>query len=175
MKVLSIPIIYSSLVAQSFEKSSRLRVVRLELCMNNDVFVKPGIIIPDHELEITASRAGGAGGQHVNKTDSRITVRWNVPSSSVLSDEQKKRVMENLQARLTTDGDLIIHNCEMRSQQQNKQLALEQLASEVLKALFVPKKRMKTRVSRSVKESRLQAKKNRSSIKQLRGKSGLNE
>ncbi len=143
--------------------------------MSNDVIVKPGIIIPDNELEITASRSGGAGGQHVNKTDSRITVRWNVKHSSALREDLKARVIQNLHAQLTTDGDLIVHNSESRSQQQNKQLALAQLAAVVRKALFVPKKRMATKISRGVKESRLQLKSQRSSIKQLRSKKNFDE
>ena len=138
--------------------------------MKNELPVKNGIVIPGHELEITTSRAGGPGGQHVNKTDTRITVRWNVLKTTVLDEQQKERVMQNLQSRLTNDGDLIIHNSASRSQEQNKQMALTQLAAEVRKALYVPKKRMATRVSRAAKESRLQSKIQRSKIKKMRGK-----
>ena len=138
--------------------------------MKNDVPIKNSIVIPDNELEITASRAGGPGGQHVNKTDSRITVRWNVKNSLALTDEQKERVMKNLQTRLTTEGDLIIHRGTSRSQQQNKKMALAQLAQEVRKALHIPKKRMPTKISKAKIESRLQAKKSRSTIKKMRSK-----
>lgn len=88
--------------------------------MKNDLPIKNGILIPENELEITTSRASGAGGQHVNKTNTRITVRWNVKNTTALSDEQKERVIERLQSQLTTDGELIVHNSESRSQQQNK-------------------------------------------------------
>ena len=57
-----------------------------------DLAVKNGVVIPEHELEITASRSGGPGGQHVNKTSTRITVRWNVRKTSALSDEQKEQI-----------------------------------------------------------------------------------
>lgn len=138
--------------------------------MKNDVHVKNGITIPEHELEITTSRAGGAGGQHVNKTDSRITIRWNVKTSQVLTEEQKNRVLQNLQPRLTTEGELIIHNSESRSQQQNKEMALAQLAHTIRKALHVPKKRMKTRMPHSVKEARLESKSHRGEVKKMRNK-----
>lgn len=139
--------------------------------MKNDLAIKNGIVIPEHELEITASRAGGPGGQHVNKTSSRISVRWNVKSSCALTDEQKERVLQKLQARLTSDGDLMVHTSESRSQQQNKKIALALLAEIVRKALAVQKKRMATRVSKGVKEKRLQKKTQRSEVKKMRKKS----
>jgi ribosome-associated protein len=138
--------------------------------MKNDVPINQEIIIPAHELDITTSRAGGPGGQHVQKTATRISVRWNVKATQVLSEEQKERVLRNLQSRLTSEGDLIIHNATSRSQQQNKKLALEQLAREIRKALYVPKKRTATKISQAVKESRLQKKAQRSDIKKMRRK-----
>lgn len=138
--------------------------------MKNDVPIKNGIVIPDSELEITTSRAGGPGGQHVNKTDTRITVRWNVKNSSALTVEQKERILQNLHARLTSDGDLIIHNSQTRSQQQNKRFAFDHFAQIVRKALYVPKKRKPTFTTKSAKEARLQAKTRRSSVKKMRSK-----
>ena len=143
--------------------------------MANDVFVLPGIIIPGYELEVTTSRAGGPGGQHVNKSDTRITVRWNVKTTSALSDEQKARIVQNLQAQLTADGDILISNSESPSQQQNKEAAFERLAFVVHKALYVPKRRIKTRVPRGVKEARFQEKKHRGVIKKLRRSGGYDE
>jgi ribosome-associated protein len=136
----------------------------------DDVPIKNGIVIPGYELEITASRSGGAGGQHVNKTNSRITVRWNVAKTSILNETQKELILRNLQSELTQDGDLIIHQSVSRSQQQNRQAALAQLAYKVNKALYIPKKRVKARVPKALKEARLQAKKQRSSLKMMRSK-----
>jgi ribosome-associated protein len=138
--------------------------------MENDVPVKNGIIIPGHEIEITASRSGGPGGQHVQKASTRITLRWNVKNTRALTDEQKEQVLQKLQARLTTDGDLIIHSSASRSQQQNKEMALARLAQEIRKALHVPKKRMATKLSREAKEARVYAKRQRGEIKKMRKK-----
>lgn len=136
--------------------------------MKNDVPIKNGIIIPESELTITASRAGGPGGQHVNKTSTRITVHWNVKTTNALTDIQKQRVLNALAYRLTNEGELIIHSSQSRSQQQNRVMALSQLAQIIRKALHVPKKRIATKTSKAVKEKRLQAKKQRSEIKKGR-------
>jgi len=138
--------------------------------MKDDLSIKNGITIPGHELEMTTSRAGGPGGQHVNKTDTKVTIRWNVRQTIALSEEQKERVLFNLQAQLTSEGDVIVHNNTSRSQQQNKKNALANLAQMIRKALFVPKKRIETKVSKSVKETRLRTKKSRSIVKKMRSK-----
>jgi ribosome-associated protein len=136
--------------------------------MKYDVAVNGQVVIPEHELEITTSRAGGPGGQHVNKTDSRITVRWNVLSSAALDETQKARVMKNLQSQLTTEGDLMVHNSQSRSQLDNKEAALANLAVLVSKALLVPKRRKPTQASRSAKAARVDEKKHRGGIKKMR-------
>ena len=138
--------------------------------MKEDLPIKNGIVIPGHELEITASRAGGPGGQHVNKTSTRISVRWNVRQTTALTDIQKQRVLEKLAASLTSEGDIIVHSSASRSQQQNKKTALELLAERIKKALIIPKKRLKKRVPKSAKEARLQQKKRHSMIKKMRSK-----
>ncbi len=141
-----------------------------EIKVKNDLPIKNGIIIPEQELEITTSRSGGAGGQHVNKSDTKVTIRWNVNNTSALDYMLKTRVLQNLQSQLTSEGDLIVHNSESRSQGQNKGQALANLAQKVRKAIYVPKKRMKTRVPKGVKESRLKDKSRRSDLKKSRSK-----
>ena len=135
--------------------------------MKEDLYIKNGIVIPGHELEITASRAGGPGGQHVNKTSTRISVRWNVAQTSSLDEMLKNRVLEKLESELTSDGDLIVHNSASRSQQQNKKAALDLLAQKVRNALHVPKKRIKSKLPKGAKEARLKQKKVRSAVKKI--------
>lgn len=97
-----------------------------------------------------------------------MTLRWNARNSNALTAEQKTRVLQNLQSQLTTEGEIIIQSSSTRSQEQNKELAFANLAQKIRKALYVPKKRMATRVSKAAKESRLQAKKKHGLVKKLR-------
>ena len=138
--------------------------------MKTDLVIKNGIVIPYQELEIITSRSGGPGGQHVNKSDTRITIKWNVIKTQALNEMQKNLVMHKLQSSLTTEGDLIIHSSASRSQQQNKEEALEKLKKIVRQALHIPKKRLKTKVPEAIQESRLRKKAQRATIKKLRSK-----
>jgi ribosome-associated protein len=138
--------------------------------MKKDLFIKNGVIIPERELEITTSRSSGAGGQHVNKTETRITVRWNITTSSALTDEQKNYLLDKLQPQLTSEGDIVVHNSESRSQQQNKKNALNNLAAIIRNGLHKPKKRVATKISKALKEARLKSKAHRGKIKEMRSK-----
>jgi ribosome-associated protein len=145
-----------------------LKSAQKNLKMSADLFITHLISIPFSELEITTSRSGGPGGQHVNKTDSRVTVRWNIHKTNTLNEEQKTRILNKLQSQLTSEGDFSVHCDIHRSQLQNKTEALKRLAQEIGKALVVPKKRMKTKVPRAAKQARVDAKKRHSLIKKLR-------
>jgi len=138
--------------------------------MKKDLLIKNKIVIPGNELEITTSRSSGAGGQHINKTETKIIIRWNIKNTSALNNIQKERVLHVLQNKLTKEGDIVIHNSESRSQQQNKENALKNLAKIIRKALYIPKKRIKTKIPKKEREKRLQEKKFLSQIKKMRSK-----
>ena len=130
--------------------------------------VRPDLVIPDRELNESTSRSGGPGGQHVNKTETRVTLRWNIPASQALSERQRRLLLDRLGPRLSKAGDLILHADGSRSQADNKGEARNRLAEIVRSALHVAKKRKATRPSRGSKERRLKAKRKQSNNKRLR-------
>lgn len=136
--------------------------------MNNNIFINHRLSIPLDEVEITSSRASGPGGQHVNRTDSRISVRWNITASKTLTEQQREHLLAKLQTQLNSDGNIAIHCSTSRSQIQNKEEALVRLADVIRKALHVPKKRMATKIPRSIKEARVESKRKTGTIKKLR-------
>jgi ribosome-associated protein len=132
--------------------------------------VRRGLLIPEDELRTSISRSGGPGGQHVNKTSSRVTLRWSVTNSRVLSDAQRARLLKALAARLTQDGELIVHVDTERSQSRNREESRERLARLVRAALTVRKARRATRPTKASKTRRLQSKQKRSVTKRMRGR-----
>lgn len=130
--------------------------------------VAPGVRIPATELLLRAITGSGPGGQHVNRSATRIELRWNVRTSRALRDAQRARVMAKLASRLDGDGFLRIVAGEYRSQQQNRRAALERLAGTVARALVVPPTRKATRPTRSSVERRLDEKRRRGDTKQQR-------
>ena len=126
------------------------------------------LIIPDSELDIKASRSSGAGGQHVNKTSSKIEINWNVRDSHAISDEQRQILLEKFASRLSNDGALRIVASEMRSQRQNRERAEARLADLIRRALTPRKKRKPTRRPRRADEARLASKKLHSKKKRER-------
>jgi ribosome-associated protein len=131
----------------------------------NLLAVNETVSIPRSELDVRVSRASGAGGQHVNKTSSRVEIFWNVLTSRALDDEQRSRLREKLASRLTSDGSVRVVASDMRSQSRNRELAEERLAELVRRALVVPKKRRATKPTKAAKEARLESKKRHSTKK----------
>jgi len=132
------------------------------------IAVNDSLVIPDSELDVKATRSSGAGGQHVNKTSSRIEISWNVRDSRVLTEEQRAMLMERLAPRISTEGAIRIVASEMRSQRQNRERAETRLADLIRRALTPRKKRKPTRRPRSADEARLASKKLQSKKKRDR-------
>jgi ribosome-associated protein len=138
----------------------------------SSVHLGRGIRVPESELELSAARSGGPGGQSVNTTSSKVELRWDVRGSSALTEAQRARVLDRLASRLTNDGVLILHGSEHKSQHRNREAVLTRFRAIVGEALEPPKQRRRTRPTRASKERRLRAKKQRSETKQLRKRPG---
>jgi ribosome-associated protein len=136
--------------------------------MTDDVRVGPTLTIPGDELVVRASRSGGPGGQHVNTTSSRIELRWDVASSRAPDEHQRALLLAQLAPRLTTDGVLVLHSSEHRSQLRNREAAVARLRAIVAEALLTPEQRHPTRPSRAARRRRLDAKRARGETKELR-------
>ncbi len=125
------------------------------------------------ELTFKAVRSSGPGGQHVNKTASKVMVQYNIPESSALNEDEKELLLKKLSSRLTTEGVLIMESSESRSQHKNKELVVDRLLEVITAALKISKPRKKTKPSKASKLKRLREKKNRSDKKAGRQKPGL--
>ncbi|SDQ12652.1 alternative ribosome rescue aminoacyl-tRNA hydrolase ArfB [Flagellimonas zhangzhouensis] len=112
-----------------------------------------------NELQFKAVRSSGAGGQHVNKVSSKVEVSFNIALSQGLSNIEKQRILLKLQSRLSNDGVLLLQCDEARSQHRNKDLVVKRLFDVLTKAFEIPKKRKKTKPTKSSVEKRLKLKK----------------
>jgi ribosome-associated protein len=127
-----------------------------------------GVTVPEAELELSAARSSGPGGQSVNTTSSKVELRWYVAETAALTEAQRARVMDRLGSRLTNDGVLVLHGSEHKSQHRNRSAVIARFRAIVGEALEPPKQRRRTRPTRGSKERRLRAKKQRGEVKQLR-------
>lgn len=122
------------------------------------------------ELQFKASRSSGPGGQHVNKTSSRVSVFFELENSTGLSEEEKLRLQTKLKSNLTNEGVLVLHCETSRSQHKNKELVIEKLKATLKKALQKEKKRVPTKRTKASVYKRLESKKKQASKKESRKK-----
>lgn len=136
--------------------------------MSDGITVR-GVHIPDHELDWRFTTSGGPGGQHANRSNTAVELRFNVEQSVALPDRLKDRVRRRLAGQLTNAGEIIVQVAETRSQTRNRQQARRQMADVLDEAIAPPKKRRKpTRPTKAAKRRRLQDKRHRAEIKRNR-------
>jgi ribosome-associated protein len=128
------------------------------------------IKIPTPELQFSFMRAPGPGGQNVNKLATAVELRWDVKGSSSLSEDRRARLISLAGKKMTLGGELIIKASRYRTQERNKQDALDRLQALLIRAATVQKKRKETKPTFSSKQKRLASKKIQGKVKSLRGK-----
>ncbi len=124
----------------------------------------------ENELQFITSRSSGPGGQNVNKVNSKVTIKFDVNNSKILTSDQKEILLTKLRSRLTTDGVLILSSQEKRSQLDNKEAAIEKFRKVIAKAFERKKIRKASKPSKSAVQSRINKKKQVSEKKKWRQK-----
>ena len=127
------------------------------------------VTLDENEIEITAIRAQGSGGQKVNKVSAAIHLRFDIAASS-LPESYKERLLARKDKRITKDGIIVIKSQQHRSQEQNRDEALERLMELIKSVTVTPKRRVPTKPTKGSVNRRLQSKKKHGSKKRLRGK-----
>jgi ribosome-associated protein len=135
--------------------------------------ITPSIQIGDEEIELVFIRSPGPGGQNVNKVSSAVQLRFNVQGSASIPLDLKQRLIKLAGRRLTSEGVLIIEARQYRSQERNRQAALERLVRLIQQACEPPKPRHKTKPTRASTLRRLESKRKRGKIKRIRRESGI--
>jgi ribosome-associated protein len=134
------------------------------------LLVRPGLEIPDSDLEVAFVRSSGPGGQNVNKVASAVQLRFALERNATLREDVKARLRQLAGQRLTDAGEILIMARESRSQEHNRRAAEERLLELVRRALIAPKKRHATKPTRAARERRLDSKSRTQKNKRLRSR-----
>jgi ribosome-associated protein len=137
------------------------------------VEIAPGLVVPDDELVYDYIRAPGPGGQNVNKVATAVQLRFNAAGSTLLDDWTRARLATLAGRRMTKDGWIVLTAHRLRTQEGNRRDAEARLAELVLAARERPKPRRATKPTRGSRERRLEGKKQRTQVKDLRRRPGL--
>lgn len=132
------------------------------------LYVTPTIAINENEIQLDFIRASGPGGQHVNKAATAVQLHFDVASSPSLPDDVRQRLTRLAGSRISEDGVLVINARRFRSQERNRQDAVDRLVELIQQAAEKPKHRHKTKPSTASKKRRLEAKRRRGQTKRLR-------
>lgn len=143
--------------------------------MARDLFISPDLVIPHEELTFSSSRSSGPGGQHVNKTSTRVTLAFDVDASPSLGPHQKARLKERLGSRISAEGILRVNAGRERSQLANHHAAVARFIQLLQEALQENPMRLATTPTAAARERRLETKRRRARLKRERGSTGFPE